>query len=118
MSCPAGTGCHGHTDCADRNCPGRGQGAVSGTAGNVALISVLVALFILLLAWIGPAIDDHSGDAAAADAIQTAQARERYIVAAQKLCGINAGVIEQADGSMRCALHTGRKTARVAMVAP
>lgn len=119
MSCPTGPYCHGHADCADHHCPGRGQKlAAHGTAGNVALIGVLVALVILLLAYVGPTAIDHSGDFAAADAIESAQARDRYLTAAAKMCGINAAVIEQADGSMRCALHNGRKTQRIAMVQP
>lgn len=114
MSCGNTTGCS-HDCNQGRSCPGHNA---HGTAGNVAPIGVLVAVVILLLAYVGPTAIDHSGDFAAADAIESAQARDRYLTAAAKMCGINAAVIEQADGSMRCALHNGRKTARVAMVAP
>lgn len=107
--------CCSHNCNQGRDCPGR---AAHGTLGNVAMIAVLVSLIIVLLAWAGPAIDDHSGDSATADAIEAAQARDRYLIAAAKLCGVNSGVLEQADGTMRCALHTGRKTSRVAMVQP
>ena len=119
MRCGTGPNCHGHADCADLHCPGRGQHqSAHGTLGNVALIAILVGIALVLLAYVGPTAIHHSGDNAQADAIQTAQARDRYLTAAAKLCGINAAVIEQADGSLRCALHNGRKTARVAMVAP
>ncbi len=107
--------CCSHNCNQGRDCPGR---AAHGTLGNVAMIAVLVSLIIVLLAWAGPAIDDHSGDSATADAIEAAQARDRYLAAAQRSCGINAGVVELEDGSMRCTLHTGRKTARVALVTP
>ena len=113
MSCRS-TGICNHDCNQGRTCSNR---SAHGTLGNVALISFLAALVILLLAYVGPAID-HSGDFSEADAIQSAQAHDRYLVAAQKMCGVNAGVIEQADGTMRCALHNGRKTARVAMVSP
>ena len=107
--------CCSHNCKQGRDCPNR---TAHGTLGNVALIAALVSLVVVLLAWAGPAIDDHSGDSATADAIEAAQARDRYLAAAQRSCGSNVGVIELEDGSMRCALHNGRKTARIAMVAP
>ena len=108
------THCCSHNCNQGRDCPNR---AAHGTLGNVAMIAVLVSLIIVLLAWAGPAIDDHGSDSLTADAMEAAQARDRYLTAAAKMCGINAAVIEQADGSMRCAPHNGRKTARAAMVA-
>jgi len=114
MSCGNTTGCT-HNCNQGRSCPNR---SAHGTAGNVALLCALTIVCVLLLAYVGPSIDDHSADNASADAIQSAAARDRYLTAAAKMCGINAAVVEQADGSMRCALHNGRKTQRIAMVQP
>ena len=83
---------------------------------------LLAALILVTLGYLGPAIDDHGAEQAQADALQdaqrAAQAVQRFAKAAAKACGsANGGFIEQADGSVRCTLHTGRPTARVAMVA-
>ena len=59
----------------------------------------------------GPA--DYEAEQAQAvslmDAQRTEAAAQRHAQAVQALCGPNAGVIEQADGSVRCTLKNGRK---------
>lgn len=59
----------------------------------------------------GPA--DYEAEQAEAvslmDAQRTEAAAQRRAQAAQALCGPNAGVIEQSDGSIRCTLKNGRK---------
>jgi hypothetical protein len=83
-------------------------------------ISMILALAIAAAQSTSFHLDDHSAERATADtmndAIKAAQKRDRFIKAASDICGINAGFIEQADGSIRCTLHTGRKTSRTAMV--
>lgn len=58
-----------------------------------------------LLAYVGPQIDDHSGESAAAK--QAAQ--ERLAKAAQKICGINAAWEIKGD-VLQCLTHRGFKT--------
>lgn len=59
----------------------------------------------------GPA--DYQAEQAQAVSLQDAQhaerEAERYALAAAQMCGPNAGVIEQADGTMRCTLKNGRR---------
>lgn len=112
MSCTTPTCCT-HNCRQGRDCPQRSR-----KPAPLWLTPLILVCMVVLLAVVGPAIDDHSGEGAQADALQAAQMRERYLLAAQKQCGVNAAVVELPDGSMRCALHTGRKTSRVAMVAP
>jgi hypothetical protein len=50
------------------------------------------------------------------DAQKQAMARERFELAASKACGPQAGWREQADGSIRCTLHTGKSTKTVLQV--
>lgn len=72
---------------------------------------------VMLLAWLGPALDDHSADyATAADleaAQQQASAQARYDAAVQRLCGPNAAWMERADGAIQCTDKHGRRTRQV-----
>jgi hypothetical protein len=65
--------------------------------------------------------DDHSHEMAqAADmsqAIKQEAAAHRYRLAVSKLCGDNAGYVEQADGTVACTTKKGRKTGHTVQVA-
>ena len=74
----------------------------------------LVALFVVLLAIVGPTIDDHSAEQdqalALQDAIKAEQAQERFAKAARDLCGEN-GAWRLIDArTVQCMTHRGAKT--------
>ena len=72
--------------------------------------SLILICFAGLLAFVGPALDDHSGEAAQADAA-TDQIKlgRRQAMAARAICGENAGY--QFDGNtLQCFTHRGAKT--------
>ena len=104
MTCST-TCCTG--DCRQgRDCPNRRQSA----AGNFVLPALILICFAGLLAFVGPALDDHSGEAAQADAA-TDQIKlgRRQAMAARAICGENAGY--QFDGNtLQCFTHRGAKT--------
>ena len=76
---------------------------------------------ICALAWFGPALDDHSADAAQAADLEAAQhqasAQARYDAAVQHLCGSNAAFMELADGEIQCKTKRGTPTRRVTLTA-
>ena len=112
MSCTTPTCCSG--DCRQgRDCPNRSQSA----RGNLVMLIVLLVCFAGLLAIVGPAIDDHSGEAAQADAaINQIKREQREAMAARNICGANAGY--QFNGNvLQCFTHRGAKTI-TAQVAP
>ena len=105
MSCTTPTCCTG--DCRQgRDCPNRRQSA----AGNFVLPALILICFAGLLAIVGPAIDDHSGEAAQADAaIHQIKREQREAMAARNICGANAGY--QFNGNvLQCFTHRGAKT--------
>ena len=105
MSCTTPTCCSG--DCRQgRDCPNRSQSA----RGNLVMLIVLLVCFAGLLAIVGPAIDDHSGEAAQADAAINQIKRERKeAMAARAICGENAGY--RFDGNtLQCLTKRGAKT--------
>ena len=84
--------------------------------------ALLTALAIIaILGWLGPALDDHSADAAQAADLEVAQhqasAQARYDAAVQRLCGPNAAWMELADGEIQCKTKRGTPTRRVALTA-
>lgn len=73
---------------------------------------LLLALTVALaLAWLGPALDDHSTEQAIADDLEQAareeHRQERIAQAARKTCGENAGLIWLDDTNFRCATKRG-----------
>ena len=78
---------------------------------------LLGALIVVLLAWAGPALDDHSAEWQQADdlqaAINTAIERRRFEQAAQQICGPQAAWAELPDGSVQCKTKHGRPTVTV-----
>ena len=105
MSCTTPTCCSG--DCRQgRDCPNRSQSA----RGNLVMLIVLLVCFAGLLAIVGPAIDDHSGEAAQADAaIHQIKREQREAMAARAICGENAGY--RFDGNtLQCLTKRGAKT--------
>ena len=105
MSCTTPTCCSG--DCRQgRDCPNRRQSA----RGSLALLCIMLLCFAGLLAIVGPAIDDHSGEAAQADAtIHQINREQREAMAARNICGANAGY--QFNGNvLQCFTHRGAKT--------
>ena len=105
MSCTTPTCCSG--DCRQgRDCPNRSQSE----RGNLVMLIVLLVCFAGLLAIVGPAIDDHSGEAAQADAAINQIKRERKeAMAARAICGENAGY--RFDGNtLQCLTKRGAKT--------
>ena len=108
MSCSTTTCCSG--DCQQgRLCPNRAPSAL-GARGNLVMLIVLLVCFAGLLAIVGPAIDDHSGEAAKADAAIHQIKRERKeAMAARAICGENAGY--RFDGNtLQCLTKRGAKT--------
>lgn len=72
------------------------------------LVNTLAALAIAALLSTSYLLDDSEPTSAAtADAIKTAATQAIYTRAASQLCG-NGAVVEQPDGSIRCALHNGK----------
>ena len=105
MSCTTPTCCSG--ECRQgRDCPNRSQSA----RGSLALLCIMLLCFAGLLAIVGPAIDDHSGEAAQADATINQIKRERKeAMAARAICGENAGY--RFDGNtLQCLTKRGAKT--------
>ena len=71
-----------------RDCPRRASSA----RGNFWLLCIMLLCFVGLLAIVGPAIDNHSGEMAQADEIANQIKRERKeAMAARAICGENAG---------------------------
>ena len=105
MSCTTPTCCSG--DCRQgRDCPNRSQSE----RGNLVMLIVLLVCFAGLLAIVGPAIDDHSGEAAQADAtIHQIKREQREAMAARNICGANAGYQFNGD-VLQCFTHRGAKT--------
>ena len=105
MSCATPTCCTG--DCRQgRDCPSRSHSA----RGSFWLLCIMLLCFTGLLAIVGPAIDDHSGEMAQADEIANQIKRERKeAMAARNICGENAGY--QFNGnSLQCFTHRGKPT--------
>ena len=105
MSCTTPTCCTG--DCRQgRDCPHRARSA----AGSFWLLCIMLLCFAGLLAIVGPAIDDHSGEMAQADAaIDQIKRERREVMAARHICGENAGY--QVNGNtLQCFTHRGAKT--------
>jgi len=108
MSCTTPTCCTG--ECRQgRDCPNRSESA----RGSVALLCIMLVCFAGLLAIVGPALDDHSGEAAIAQQKRDA----RFDKAAREMCGQNAAWVKLDQGTIQCLTHRGSKTI-VAQVQP
>lgn len=105
MTCGIDSGCTGNCR-QGRDCPSRASSA----RGNFWLLCIMLACFAGLLAIVGPAIDDHSGEMAQADEIANQIKRERReAMAAHNICGQNAGY--RFDGNtLQCLTKRGAKT--------
>ena len=105
MTCGIDTGCTGNCR-QGRDCPNRASSA----RGNFWLLCIMLLCFAGLLAIVGPAIDDHSGEMAQADEIANQIKRERReAMAARNICGENAGY--RFDGNtLQCLTKRGAKT--------
>jgi len=84
--------------------------------------TLLTALAIVaLLAYVGPALDDHRAEFDTAADIEAAQhqasAQARYDAAVQRLCGENAAYMELAVGEIQCTDKRGTPTRRVTLTA-
>ena len=114
MTCGIDTGCSGNCN-QSRNCPSRNVAHTP--LGNIAISGVIVAFFVLCLAWAGPGNDDHSGEqSAASDAINQIKRDEHIAAAGKKVCGENAAWQIEGD-TIQCFTHRGAKTI-TAKVAP
>lgn len=75
---------------------------------------------VLLLGWLGPALDDHSAErdeAAALEYLQRLDAsRDRFERAAQRMCGPQAAWAEVGQGVIQCFTKRGRPVGRKARV--
>ena len=75
---------------------------------------LLACALALLLAWFGPAIDDHGAEQALAGELEAAQAQaraqDRYERAVQQLCGDNAAWMQLEGGAIQCYTRRGLKT--------
>jgi hypothetical protein len=78
------------------------------TAGRWTGYVLAIAGFAATLAYIGPALDDHSP--AVADAIAQQQAQVRFEKAAREICGPNAAVLDLGYGAIQCRTRKGKKT--------
>jgi hypothetical protein len=105
MSCTTPSCCTGNCR-QGRDCPNRSHSA----RGSFALLCIMLLCFAGLLAIVGPAIDDHSGEAAQADAaIDQIKRERREVMAARAICGENAGY--QFNGNaLQCFTKRGAKT--------
>jgi hypothetical protein len=81
----------------------------------------LIIVIGLIVAWLGPALDDRSAEAdqvaAIDDARQQAAQQARYNAAVQSMCGPNAAWMELADGEIQCTNKRGTPTTRVTITA-
>lgn len=77
---------------------------------NRAITPLLLVFMAVILAVVGPSIDDRSGEFAAADDAIAQIKRENHIAAAgKKVCGENAAW--QIEGNtIQCFTHRGKKT--------
>lgn len=80
-------------------------------AQNFAINMVAVVALSVAMSYVGPSMDEANTPAQQARTDQ--QQALRFAKAAQEICGPNAAWVEQEDGSIRCYLHNGKKTATV-----
>lgn len=107
MTCGKNGLCRHDPRCSDHHCPGRGEPPAGPV--NLPLIWLLVSVLAVLLAVVGPAIDDHSGESTAADDAIAQQKREEHVAAvSRKVCGEN-GALRPTDteGSFVCVTKRG-----------
>ncbi len=105
MSCITPICCTGNCR-QGRDCPNRSNSA----RGNFWLLCIMLLCFAGLLAIVGPAIDDHSNEAAQADAaIHQIKRERREAMAARAICGENAGYQFNSD-ALQCFTKRGAKT--------
>ena len=107
MSCGIDTDCSGNCR-QGRECQSRNVAHTQ--LGNIAISGVIIAFFVLVLAWAGPGIDDHSAEnVAAKDAIEQIKRENHIASVGKKVCGENAAW--QIEGAMiQCFTHRGKKT--------
>ena len=79
--------------------------------------TALLLVFVALLCWFGPSLDDHAdewGDAVTLqDAINESIRQEKFAVAAQAVCGPQAAWQQLQDGSVQCRTKYGKPTITV-----
>jgi hypothetical protein len=68
---------------------------------------ILVAMFLITLGYIGPAIDGYTFYQNQASMFESVRA---FHQAARQQCGENAGWVDLGDGWVQCYLHTGQKS--------
>lgn len=78
------------------------------TTKNFVINAALLAVLVVAMAYVGPELDAQSEHVQ--QAIDAQQQERRFTKAVQEMCGPNAAWREQEDGSIRCYLHTGKKT--------
>lgn len=83
---------------------------------NGVITGALSAALVIVLAWGGPALDDHSAERdqarATEDAQRAAAARARFERAAQAVCGSQAAWREVGNGLVQCFDKRARPTVR------
>ncbi len=110
MTCGIDSGCN-HDCTQGRYCDGRIK-----KPAPAWLTPAILIVMVVMLCYVGPAIDDNGAEFSAADEAIAQQKREaRAIKASKEICGINAA--HQINGdTMQCLTHKGRKTSVTARV--
>lgn len=87
---------------------------------NGVITGALSTALVIVLAWGGPALDDHSAERdqarATEDAQRAAAARARFERAAQAVCGSQAAWREAGNGVVQCFTRHGKPVGRKARV--
>jgi len=89
------------------------------TNADFILSSILVMFFLLCLAYVGPAIDDHSGEnAVAAEAAKQQRQQKRFALAAARICGSENAVARPTgrEGEIVCVTKRGFITRTTGML--
>ncbi len=85
-------------------------------AANAALVAFLTVAIFWLSGVLGPSLEDHRGESAAArQAIRELAQQERFAKAAQAMCGPNAAYEDLGNGEVQCFTHRGKKTIRATL---
>lgn len=79
---------------------------------NFAINSGVLGLLVLLMAFVGPALDDNSAEnIAAKQELASKHQQDRFERAAQEVCGPNAAFrLTQRQGEVICMTKRGHKT--------
>lgn len=78
--------------------------------------AALTLAAVLLLGWLGPALDDNSAERDQASALEHLQRqaaqRDRFERAAQRMCGPQSPWVEVSPGVIQCLTRHGKPTGR------